>query len=437
MNEKLYDPESQPIEPLNVDINDLITFKQNKCPIDLKTNNYEKLKYHFGTLKEKKIFDKSEISQAKDISYIGIFISFVFCFSFYMLLLTYLLSHNTLILIYLIIVYVLGLLLQLSSVPVPANFKTKTDFENDFNKLLNSYVLFKLTDGKDTKQAWYQAKYCIDITGENNIPKDYNYVKINGIQLFAKKDLDDLCKQFKEVYKRVNVEYGLYYNDEKIEISEFAYAIGPNADLYSINCFHTLYSILQIQWIYAIYSLCIKSNKCIVLYPAKLITDSFITSPSKFNIHNTKYQVPQYINIPIENNTQFEDDYSNYQREKREKEERDERAKKLKEERKRKLKENTTELSTFKNGKNFKIKVKKVYDDVVLRFDAYENKNHTWYETELGPYDPNIKERIERLDKTTIYHPKGFDVRIEVIRGLYSYTITIGDEYTKNFSYKD
>ena len=161
MNEKLNDPETQPIEPLNVDVNDLITFKPNKCPIDLKNNNYEKLKFRFGTLKKKKIFDKSEISQAKDISYIGIFISFVFCFSFYMLLLTYLLSHNTLMLIYLIIVYVLGLLLQLSSVPVPANFKTKTDFENDFNKLLNSYVLFKLTDGKDTKQAWYQAKYCI------------------------------------------------------------------------------------------------------------------------------------------------------------------------------------------------------------------------------------------------------------------------------------
>ena len=35
----------------------------------------------------------------------------------------------------------------------------------------------------------------------------------------------------------------------------------------------------------------------------------------------------------------------------------------------------------------------------------------------------------------TIYYPEGFDIRIEVIRGLNSYTATIGDEYTENFSY--
>ena len=35
----------------------------------------------------------------------------------------------------------------------------------------------------------------------------------------------------------------------------------------------------------------------------------------------------------------------------------------------------------------------------------------------------------------TIYYPKGFDTRIEVIRGLDSYTVTIGDDYTETFPY--
>ena len=35
----------------------------------------------------------------------------------------------------------------------------------------------------------------------------------------------------------------------------------------------------------------------------------------------------------------------------------------------------------------------------------------------------------------TIYYPEGYDIRIEVIRGLYSYTVTIGDDYTENFEY--
>ena len=40
-----------------------------------------------------------------------------------------------------------------------------------------------------------------------------------------------------------------------------------------------------------------------------------------------------------------------------------------------------------------------------------------------------------RKDKMTIYYPKGFDIRIEVLRDIYSYTITIGDDYTRNFEY--
>lgn len=73
---------------------------------------------------------------------------------------------------------------------------------------------------------------------------------------------------------------------------------------------------------------------------------------------------------------------------------------------------------------------------MILKFDAYTPTKHSWYETELGSYNPNAEERIVRSEKVTTYFPKGYDIRIEVIRGLYSYTISIGEEYTKNFEYK-
>ena len=57
------------------------------------------------------------------------------------------------------------------------------------------------------------------------------------------------------------------------------------------------------------------------------------------------------------------------------------------------------------------------------------------YQKYLGDYDKNIVEHIERSRKLTVYYPNGFDIRIEVIRGLYDYTVTIGDVYTKTFEY--
>ena len=47
MKEDLIEPdaEKQPFEAFNVDVNDLDSFKENKCPIDLKSNDYIKLKY--------------------------------------------------------------------------------------------------------------------------------------------------------------------------------------------------------------------------------------------------------------------------------------------------------------------------------------------------------------------------------------------------------
>ena len=147
-------------------------------------------------------------------------------------------------------------------------------------------------------------------------------------------------------------------------------------------------------------------------------------TPSKITIHGRRYQIEPYLVNPIENNSELEKDLEEYERDIKEKEEREAEKKR-----------NTKVLSYFENGRNFTIEVKRVYNTVYLRFDAYTNRGHSWHKSELGDYDPNIEERIIRKDKMTIYYPKGYDIRIEVIRGLSSYTITIGDDYTRNFDY--
>jgi len=427
--------ENQPLEKLDVNLEDFDKFKENKCPIDLKTNEYFKSKFQFGKVSKKK-FDPSIVEPVNNISVLAILLSFIYSFSFYILLLTFLLTYNTKILIFLIIVYILGTLFQFIVIPNPNYFKTKSDFETDINKILNSYVIIRLTNGKKTKKATYQAKYTIDITGSINIPKDINYVKIKGIQLYSKKDLNNLIKDFQMVNKSCKIDYKLMYNDEEINLLEMTYAINQKNCTYSINCFHTLYSILLIQWIYALFDILVKSKKCIRLFPAKLITNNFISSPSKFIVQGQKYEINSYVMVPIESNEEFDNDLAEFLRKKKEKEEREKKRKEEKAERERKRKENTKLLSKFKNGDNYVIKVKKIYDDVFLRFDAYTPKRHTWYETELGPYDKNAEERIVRGEKVTTYYPEGYDIRIEVIRGLYSYTVSIGDEYTENFEYR-
>ena len=98
-------------------------------------------------------------------------------------------------------------------------------------------------------------------------------------------------------------------------------------------------------------------------------------------------------------------------------------------------------MSTFKNHPNFEIVVNKVYDTVKLKLTVHEpNRNYNYKET-LGTYDPNCEERKEISNRLTVFYPKGHNTRIEFQRGIYDYNITIanmtlGDEYSKRFSYK-
>ena len=93
MLENLVDNENQPLEKLDVNLEDFDKFKENKCPIDLKTNEYFKAKFQFGKVSKKK-FDPSIVEPVNNISVLAILISFIYSFSFYILLLSFLLTYN-------------------------------------------------------------------------------------------------------------------------------------------------------------------------------------------------------------------------------------------------------------------------------------------------------------------------------------------------------
>ena len=437
MKENLIDEEEHMFENFNVEIKETPnSFISNKWPLDTKNEKYTKFKYQFGSSKINKKFNSSTRDKLYNLKIYSIIIMMFYSIVFYDLVITYIFYPQTKLLIFFIIIYILGTLIQVSIIPKPMKYKPKTEFENDINKILNSYVIFKINHKKNQKEATYQAKYTIDITGTLNIPKGYNYASIKEVQLYGKNNLNTLINNFREVYKSANVDYKMIYENEEINFDSSAiYNISGEDDLYSINCCTTFFSVLLLQWINALYYYISTSKKCINIYLAKLITDNLSNTPSKITIHEKKYQIQNYVIIPITKNTEFDKDYEEYLRKKKEKEEREAKLKEEREKRERERKKNTKVLSFFKNGRNYTIKVKKVYDTVYLRFDAYTKKRHSWYKSELGDYDPNIEERIVRKDKMTIYYPEGYDIRIEVIRGLYSYTVTIGDEYTENFDY--
>jgi len=432
MRENLYDEENRMFEKFDIQ-QDNKPFIENKCPINLGERGYIKLEYNFDGKKKSKSSSKnfisSKICYLFDFKIFEIFFVMFFSFTFYDLLITFIIYHDIKLLIYFLIIYFLASLVQFIIIPRCVKFKTKRQFAEDLRIILNSYVLIKVYKN-NTKKAMYQAKYTVDISGTLNIPNEYKYAKIKEVQIFAKNDFNKFVENFKKINEYPKYDYKLMYDGLEIPIDPSTiYSLDSEDDTYSINKCTSFFSIFLLQWINAIYYKCSKSNKCINIYLAKLLTNEMTYSPTNFTIHGKTYVLDSYKINPLENNEEFDKELENYETKIREKKEREEEIRREKE-------RNTKTLSYFENGKNFEIEVYKYYETVYIKFDSYsKSKGHKRYKTELGPYDSSIKERIVRKDKLTIYYPKGFNTRIEVIRGLDSYTVTIGDDYTETFPY--
>ena len=120
-----------------------------------------------------------------------------FSFTFYDLLITFIIYHDIKLLIYFLIIYFLASLVQFIIIPRCVKFKTKRQFAEDLRIILNSYVLIKVYKN-NTKKAMYQAKYTVDISGTLNIPNEYKYAKIKEVQIFAKNDFNKFVENFKK-----------------------------------------------------------------------------------------------------------------------------------------------------------------------------------------------------------------------------------------------
>ena len=424
---------------------ELTSFDKEENLIDQNDNFIHNIGYHLENHNYKKLnpeswydsksdFNLSKISKIYEIKKKAIFFCIFHFISFYVLLTAYILSKDIKLLIFLIIVYIIGTFAQMTTIPDLIKFKTRTQFEKDIYELLNSWAYCKLYYNKVA--ATFPAKYTIDVTGELIIPKGYNYVRIKNVEIFA--DFFKFKEKFKETYHlgerevQFEREIQLIYEGKKIYISDDIYKLNSDDDnVYSINILHTFFSILLCPWILSIYYNYAKEGKCIDIYLAKILYNKAYKkeilpkSKNKIIIHNKKYEIKPYIVNDIQiNNKQFEKDYKEIQNKKEE-------IRREKEE----LEKNTEILSEW-NNKNYYIEVKRIYDDVYLTFFAYEKRKRHTFKKKLGYYDPEIKERIERSDKITTYYPRGYDMRIEVIRDITSYTVTIGDDddeyYTEN-----
>ena len=440
MKEELIDEETTNLQKFDVaPIENPLVFVQNRCPMKLKDNGFIKSKYGFGHWKNDKKFEMSKRSPLFNFSILLIILCFIYSFSFYATLFTYIASHETKLLIFCIIIYVVGTLIQVTVIPKPITIKSRAEFENDINKALNTAVSIKLINKKQKKQAMYQAKYTVDISGTLNIPSKYNFARIMAVQLYTKDDLKKFVKDFGNVYGSSKLDNKMIYNNEVFDIEENTpYALNNNEKSYSINFITTICCVLLLQWVNAIYYTCFISKECINIYLAKILTSSYSQSNTKITIHNKKYEVSPNVTLPLESNEEFDKDLEEYLRKKKEEEERQEKLKAERRERQRKRKENTTLLSRFKYGEHYTIVVKKVYDDIKLKFNAHSGKKHYWYEqTSCFAYDRNIQERVVKGNKMITYYPKGFDIRIEVILGVYDYHITIGDgeDYSETIPY--
>ena len=440
MKEELIDEETINLQKFDVaPIENPLVFVQNRCPMKLKDNGFIKSKYGFGNWKNDKKFEMSKRSSLFGFSIFFIILCFIYSFSFYATFFTYIASHETKLLIYSIIIYVVCTLIQVTIIPKPITIKSRVEFDDHLNKALNAAVSIKLINKKKKKQATYPAKYTVDISGTLNIPSKYNFARIKAVQLYTKDDLKKLIKDFGNVYESSKIENKMIYNNEDFDIDENTpYALNSNEKSYSINFITTISCVLLLQWVNAIYYECFASKKCINIYLAKILTSSYSQSNTKITIHNKKYEVSPNATFAMESNEEFDKDLEEYLRKKKEEEERQAKLKAERLERAKKRKQNTTLLSKFKYGDHYTIVVKKVYDDIELKFEASSGKKSYWYKrTFWRAYDQNIQERVEKGSKMITYYPKGLDIRIEVILGVYDYHITIGDgeDYSETIPY--
>ena len=419
------------VEPLDIN-NYNKGFVSNKLPDDIKNNYYKLIN---GGLQKKKNFISSKISDLQEVSILDIIICFFFSLSFYILLAAAILTGDKTAIIYLIIVYLLGTIIQIYIVPIPCLYFSKMEFDENMKRLFNSTVHISLKSKKDAIE--YPIKYISDITGEINIPKDIEYVKIGRIQYYFEEDFLTFTKQYKSIIGNYTVSKKLSYKNEPIKKVYLYYALNSVSNAYSINMINRILCLMLLQWISALYNK-LKPKKCVIIYPAKLITTNLKNSNTNINVHGKGINIESYIyaNMQSEKADKLREDYTKKMNDIAEKKRQKEKEKERISEQKRKLRENTEVLSSWDNI-NYYIKVQKVYHNVEVKLEIYYNDKTIKKKIDVGNYEPDAEEREEDEGNSSIYYPRGKNIKIEVINYERKYTVKIGNKFTASYFYKN
>jgi len=417
-------------------------FIQNTCSNLLisyyigKINNNDK-KFYETTIRE----IENPYEDKGSIIYYELIVSILFSITFYLSLICFILTRKTVSLVFFIILYILGEILQIFILPNFKNFKSKSEFISMMQKILNCNIIIKYYDKRNKYLFKYSQKYVIDATGEICIPKDINFIRIGGSQLYSydANNINNLYNDFKINY---------YYHDEPFE--------HPRNIYFFLNsmCFNHFIILLlyltMLLWIYCLLSLFLPKRKYALIFPAKLLCDYEKESPTNIVIHGKSFIAHTIKNEVYENTlfsySQEKERQDEEREEKKKKKEEEERIKRENEERKKKRKReleeeewrNTFTLSTFENN-NYHLRVYRVFEEVYLKItifnDKYENKIY------LGKYNRYIKEDIKNnIENDTItYRPNGFNISIKVKKNVGQFLISVGNEnkdiFDKSFYY--
>ena len=393
--------------------------KKNSLPIELKNtplfNNY-------GDKIFKKSFPSAKIISLREFSLEYIIVCAFISITIYFLLITVILSKKLLLAIYCIIIYFFGIIIQVSIFPRPGRYQSRSIFEKELKNILKSYAL--VGSKKDKIFYRYSANYCTDITGSIDIPKSINFIKIEDITIFTDSGYKEFLKKFKIAHNNKSCSYRIHYFEKR----QARFFMVNSENVYYLSGFlDAIMSILCLYWIKALYLGCSSFFNCLVIYPVKLVSNNvIIKSPTKINFQGTIIKSDDYCKLPAlsqeeENNiSKFENRYNSIMEK--------ERKKKAKEEDR---KNNTFVLSDFSTN-NFKLKIKREYQNVYYILKVYNCK--FCKKEDLGRYQPDVEEKVD--EEKGIYIPNGYMIKIIITYGINKYNIRIGN-FSKSFAFDE
>ena len=344
------------------------------------------------------------------------------------LLVSVCMTKNVYILILFCANYFFASIIQLGTFPDFEAYKSRSEFEDELKRRLNLSPCIYLSHGK--QKIKLPGNYIIDMTGEIDIPKSVNFIKI-------KRPIYNLCDNLYNMKRQARETYNAVYaftvenlkNGKRVNYDTSSYIANSYKDYSNIGFSDFILSLLLLHWIKFLYCIFSYYYVYVEITPIKLISRNYIRdSPTKINFQGTIFRPKNciYKEINDPSFTKFEKDISNYQL----KQERKEQERKEEREREREKKRNTHTLSDFSVEDLFDLYIKE-RDDYVYAYLQFNGKKEE--EIPLGPYDEDVEEEILEEGKEKKYIPNGINMTVTILTYPREIEIFIGKHIHRKY----